>query len=66
MPALQKLSVQITLYAVIYQVGIDLDGDFLVCDGGIGKAHRFQVAEIGWAAIFRLAKMVDKFLSRVQ
>ena len=48
------------------QIGIDLDGDFLVRNGGVGNAHLFQIAEIGWAAILGHAKMVDKFLGRVQ
>ena len=48
------------------QIGIDLDGDFLVRNGGVGNAHLFQIAEIGWAAILGHAKIVDKLFGDLQ
>ena len=66
LPALQKLPVQITLNAVMDQVGIDLDGNFLIRNSGVGNAHLFQITEIGWAAILGLAEIVDKFFGNLQ
>ena len=66
LPALQKLPVQVTLHAVMDQICIDLDGDFLIGDGSVGNAHLFQIAEIGWAAILGLAEIVDKFFGNLQ
>ena len=66
LPALQKLPVQITLNAVMDQVGIDLDGNFLIRNSGVGNAHLFQITEIGWTAILGLAEIVDKFFGNLQ
>ena len=66
LPALQKLSVQVTLNAVMDQIAIDLDGDFLIRDSGVSNAHLFQITEIGWTAILGLAEIVDKFFGNLQ
>ena len=66
LPALQKLPVQVTLHAVMDQIGIDLDGDFLIRYSGIDNAHLFQIAEIGWAAILGHAEIVDKLFGDLQ
>ena len=66
LPALQKLSVQIPLYTVIHQIDIHLDGNFLVCDRGIGNSYIPQIAEIGIAVIFFLAELVDQFFCLLQ
>ena len=66
LPALQKLPVQITLNAVMDQIGIDLDGNFLIRDSGVGNAHLFQITEVGWAAILGLAEIVDKLFGDLQ
>ena len=66
LPALQKLPAQITLNTVMDQIGIDLDGDFLIRDSGVGNAHLFQITEVGWAAILGLAEIVDKFFGNLQ
>ena len=66
LPALQKLPIQVTLHAVMDQIGIDLDGDFLIRNSGIGNAHLFQITEIGWAAILGLAEIVDKLFGDLQ
>ena len=64
--ALQKLPIQVTLNAVMDQIGIDLDGDFLIRNSGIGNAHLFQITEIGWAAILGHAEIVDKLFGDLQ
>ena len=48
------------------QICIDLDGDFLIGDGGVGNAHLFQITEIGWAAILGHAEIVDKLFGDLQ
>ena len=64
--AFQELPAQITLNAVMNQIGIDLDGDFLIRNGGVSNAHLFQITEIGWAVILGLAEIVDKFFGDLQ
>ena len=66
LPALQKLSVQIPLYTVIHQIHVHLDGNFFVCDRGIGDSYLLQIAEIGIAIIFFLAELVDQFFCLLQ
>ena len=66
LPALQKLSVQIPLYTVIHQIHVHLDGNFFVCDRGIGNSYVLQIAEIGIAIILFLAKLVDQFFCLLQ
>ena len=43
-----------------------MNGNFFVCDCGIGDSHLFQIAEIGGAVICCFAEIVDQLLGIIQ
>ena len=46
LPGFQMLVIQIALQPVIHKVNVHLNGNLIVCDGGVGDADLRRVAEI--------------------